>query len=627
MECSSLLSTEKILSNNCSDHSNLPGKDSFEINKIKHLINELENNQQDNLAAYVRAFDLVFLQSFHLNFKCLEFFIENLIKQARDLLFKTELNVCHFICQFCGDILRDPVTFKCGHTFSRKCINLKLGKGSFQCVECLDKYSHSNVVQLKNNVIITKFIQKIWKEQENATNKSSSSLESKCYLYANFLSIINCGLDLQTCITFKENPSPKKFLVKAYLLVNLGRYEEAIYLFLIYSVLVPDVRCAKKEATELLYRLLLLRYPVKTNFCSNVPLSSRRCVPEDSCKSLEKNGTSMLTESVNKHSLSLLIERFCNTINDLSEMKFLQPNSVLKNQDFECSLCLQTFLEPITTSCGHTFCRRCLLRWFDHKPSCPLCKSHLNSYITEYKKGTTKFVLGLQKQLFPDVYAERESLHFKEMAKLFHSDKQHQHVLPLFICTLAFPSLPCPLHVFEPRYKLMIRHCLEAGRSRFGMCASIDNKISEYGTVLEIKEVSFFPDGRSVVYTVGVKRFRVLSKEEHDSYPIAMVEFLQDENFFVSENYKDRHNSLYTTAAGWFAGLSQAMKSQVLQHFGPMPELQVTTAEGPSWFWWVLAILPLDQKIKVQILAMTSLEHRLRALERFFLCIEPSTFY
>jgi len=41
---------------------------------------------------------------------------------------------------------------------------------------------------------------------------------------------------------------------------------------------------------------------------------------------------------------------------------------------------------------------------------------------------------------------------------------------PIFVCTIAFPSVPCPLHVFEPRYRLMLRRCLEHNGKEFGMC-------------------------------------------------------------------------------------------------------------------------------------------------------------
>ena len=35
--------------------------------------------------------------------------------------------------------------------------------------------------------------------------------------------------------------------------------------------------------------------------------------------------------------------------------------------------------------------------------------------------------------------------------------------LPIFVCSLALPHAPCPLHIFEPRYRLMIRRALESG--------------------------------------------------------------------------------------------------------------------------------------------------------------------
>ena len=47
-------------------------------------------------------------------------------------------------------------------------------------------------------------------------------------------------------------------------------------------------------------------------------------------------------------------------------------------------ICVSSYLHiyrivfnPITTSCGHTFCRSCLCRSFDHTPQCPVCRSSL----------------------------------------------------------------------------------------------------------------------------------------------------------------------------------------------------------------------------------------------------------
>jgi len=42
--------------------------------------------------------------------------------------------------------------------------------------------------------------------------------------------------------------------------------------------------------------------------------------------------------------------------------------------------------------------------------------------------------------------------------------------VPIFVCSLALPTMPCPLHVFEPRYRHMIRQVMESGIRQFGMC-------------------------------------------------------------------------------------------------------------------------------------------------------------
>ena len=54
-------------------------------------------------------------------------------------------------------------------------------------------------------------------------------------------------------------------------------------------------------------------------------------------------------------------------------------------------------------------------------------------------------------------------------------------------------------------------------------------RFSEYGTMLEIRDIQYFADGRSVVDTIGGKRFRVISRGVKDGYNTAKVEYLQDD--------------------------------------------------------------------------------------------------
>uniref|UniRef100_A0A3Q3QEI6 Bloodthirsty-related gene family, member 12 n=1 Tax=Monopterus albus TaxID=43700 RepID=A0A3Q3QEI6_MONAL len=49
---------------------------------------------------------------------------------------------------------------------------------------------------------------------------------------------------------------------------------------------------------------------------------------------------------------------------------------VLSEDQFSCSICLEVFVEPVSTPCGHSFCKACLQGYWDHskKFCCPMCK-------------------------------------------------------------------------------------------------------------------------------------------------------------------------------------------------------------------------------------------------------------
>ncbi len=46
--------------------------------------------------------------------------------------------------------------------------------------------------------------------------------------------------------------------------------------------------------------------------------------------------------------------------------------------------------------------------------------------------------------------------------------------------------------------------------------------------MLEVRDVQYFPDGRSIVDTTGGRRFKVLGRGTRDGYNTAKVEFLKD---------------------------------------------------------------------------------------------------
>ncbi|XP_061923387.1 LON peptidase N-terminal domain and RING finger protein 2-like [Entelurus aequoreus] len=299
------------------------------------------------------------------------------------------------------------------------------------------------------------------------------------------------------------------------------------------------------------------------------------------------------------------------------------PLELLDSGDMECSLCMRLFYEPVATPCGHTFCLKCLQRCQDHTPNCPLCKENLSECLANRGYNKTLLMEEVLLRYLSKELAERKTIHEEEMKELSNLMQE----VPIFVCTMAFPTIPCPLHVFEPRYRLMIRRSMETGTKQFGMCIADQLKgFADYGCMLQVQDVKFFPDGRSVVETVGVSRFKVLSHGQRDGYHTAKIEYLEDkkvEGEELSELLK-LHDAVYEQANNWVTSLKDNMKSQILSHFGHLPGKDPNpqaSPSGPAWCWWLLAVLPLENRAQLTILSMSSLKGRLLAIRKVLIFV------
>jgi uncharacterized protein len=95
--------------------------------------------------------------------------------------------------------------------------------------------------------------------------------------------------------------------------------------------------------------------------------------------------------------------------------------------------------------------------------------------------------------------------------------------------TVLFPSVYLPLHVFEERYRALVRDCLDGDRE-FGVVliergseVGGGDQRSMVGTVAQIVEAAELDDGRWALGTVGRRRVRITRWLEDDPYPRAEV--------------------------------------------------------------------------------------------------------
>lgn len=102
--------------------------------------------------------------------------------------------------------------------------------------------------------------------------------------------------------------------------------------------------------------------------------------------------------------------------------------------------------------------------------------------------------------------------------------------LPLFPLSLVvFPGSKYPLHIFEERYKRMLRRCRENGE-RFGIVAQIGKEISKIGTEVAVSQVlKDYENGESDIVVQGIGRIIILEYHQHpDGYFEALTQNYED---------------------------------------------------------------------------------------------------
>ena len=117
-------------------------------------------------------------------------------------------------------------------------------------------------------------------------------------------------------------------------------------------------------------------------------------------------------------------------------------------------------------------------------------------------------------------------------------------VLPMFpLGNVLMPGSPLSLHVFEERYRQLVRDCIEATDHEFGVVL-IDrghevgggDSRRQVGTIARMVQVAELPDGRFAVVAFGMRRFRVDQWLPDDPYPLAAVDDWPDADEYIDSD-------------------------------------------------------------------------------------------
>ena len=168
----------------------------------------------------------------------------------------------------------------------------------------------------------------------------------------------------------------------------------------------------------------------------------------------------------------------------------------------------------------------------------------------------------------------------------------HRSRIPLFPLEMVlFPGQATPLHIFEPRYREMTRHCIDT-QTPFGIVYSSGVTLAQTGcSAMIVKVLKEYEDGRSDILAAGQNAFRLLETHNEKQYLEADVEYLEED----------------------FAGVDSAVSTQLEQLCDQCHQLlygenapRFEVEGGISLAYHVASELPVDTKVRQSLLEIRS---------------------
>jgi ATP-dependent Lon protease len=177
--------------------------------------------------------------------------------------------------------------------------------------------------------------------------------------------------------------------------------------------------------------------------------------------------------------------------------------------------------------------------------------------------------------------------------------------IPLFPLTVVLlPGMTLPLHIFEQRYKRMMRTVID-DEGPFGVVLAREDGIATVGCTALVRQVArTYPDGRMDVITAGESAYRIRAVHKDKEYLEATVDLMADDFQPGSTAAATELLTLFTDC-------------HLLLHGSPPAEIDVDDQTDGLLAYRIAGELPLELETLQELLEMrVEAERRIKLISR-----------
>ena len=265
----------------------------------------------------------------------------------------------------------------------------------------------------------------------------------------------------------------------------------------------------------------------------------------------------------------------------------------------ECGVCLCLIVYPVTSPCGHSFCRHCLVEATAKAgKKCPSCRSPCEMDVA--KCAENKLLAHTARLASPAEYTQRAKEADEHMKRLERAAATV--LLPVLIGDDSpCPGSTCKLQLAEPRDVALLRF-IQANRGAFVLLPSTSGsrvRTNAIGLQCTLRRTEDLSNGHTTASVYVGHRIRITSHETaSEGHTSAEVELYTDSNEGTYEALAATHH-LQRIVKDFFRTQTHDMQAQVERFAGPEPSLVPlpSTHQGrvplgaTRYTFWVAAVL------------------------------------